>query len=261
MLSILLHSSKTMRATPKESKTPQIPRLMTKATQLVDYCNHLSVEEVARVMHLSQKKAAETATQFQQWSLDEHRQLPAIDAFIGDIYSGLQAQTLNVADREYAHKHLIILSGLYGALKALDHVRPYRLEMGYKLPNTPFKNLYEFWGSDIAACIPGDVIINLSAVEYTKAVFPHLSASRHIITPKFMTKDPTTQLPKFVVVHAKVARGAYANWLIKNRIQDTAKLKEFDQLGYVFEPALSTPEQPVFVCDEFGGLGLSIRLS
>lgn len=260
MLSILLHSSKTMRRPTNGSYNLQQAPLTAKATELINYLQTLNVAELASVMHISPKKAEVVFAIIKEWSSVPAKQLPALDAFIGDIYSGLQVHTFNDADRRYANEHLFILSGLYGVLRALDGVTPYRLEMGYRLPEPKFKNLYTFWDSDIARQIPEGVIINTSAVEYTKAVLPHLP-DRTVITPKFLTKDSVGSEPKFVVVHAKIARGAFAHWLIKHRIQDTEKLKEFDELGYSFEPALSTPEQPTFVCTKFGGLGLSVRLT
>jgi uncharacterized protein len=260
MLSILLHSSKTMRQPPEVTLETQQAALISKATQLAHYLKTLTVDEISSAMHVSPKKAEAVFTTIQQWTPDTTQQMPAIDAFIGDIYSGLQVQTFDRDDRRYANKHLFILSGLYGVLRALDGVSPYRLEMGYRLPAPAFKNLYQYWGADIAQCIPSGIVINASAVEYTKAVLPYLKDSV-IITPKFLTNNPSTGEPKFVVVHAKIARGAFAYWIIKNRIKDVNRLKDFNELGYVFNSTLSTADQPVFTCNEFGGLGLSVRLT
>jgi cytoplasmic iron level regulating protein YaaA (DUF328/UPF0246 family) len=212
-------------------------------------------------MQLSAVKAAETYRLLQSWTPVHSQQQPAIDAFLGDIYSGLQVQSFNDSDRAYANQHLLILSGLYGGLRALDSIHPYRLEMGYKLPKGDYEKLYEFWGGSIADLIPADAeIINLSAVEYTKAVLPFCRTST-IITPKFLTISPKTAEPTFVTVHAKIARGAFANWLIRDRIDSIHTLPRFDSLGYKYDDARSTPESPVFVCDQFQGLGLSVRLT
>lgn len=224
-------------------------------------------------MLLSPVMAAKTHVLLQNYN-PTNPTLPAINAFLGDIYSGLQVQSFTKEDRDYANSHLFILSGLYGVLRALDAIQPYRLEMGYKLPgnvhNTSQPNitsLYQFWGDKIAQQLPKNQdIINLSAVEYTKAIFPHCKTidglkNVRIITPKFLTVSPKTGEPTFVTVHAKIARGAFARWLIQHRVETPAGLQEFSELGYTYNAALSTPEQPVFVAKEFKGIGLSVRLT
>jgi len=235
------------------------PQFMAQATGLVEILRGLSVDELAKLMKLSSQKAEDVRQLYAAWSGRPEAVMPAIDAFIGDIYSGLQVQTWSDDDRRYAHQHLLILSGLYGALRACDGVRPYRLEMGYKLPNG--ESLYQFWGDRLATAIRPDtrLLVNLSAVEYTKALLPHVDTP--VITPKFMTVSPKTGEPKFVTVHAKIARGAYAGWLIRERIASTDQLPHFAELGYAYSEQLSTPSQPVFVCQEFGGIGMSVRLS
>lgn len=261
MLQILLHSSKTMRPSPDEVLPYSRPQLLTRAQELAQYVQSLDTATIARVMKLSDKKATETVELWSRWSVDPETCRPAIDAFIGDIYSGLQVASLDVDTREYAHQHLLILSGLYGGLRALDSVTPYRLEMGYHVPDERYRNLYGYWGDSIARLLPTGVsgIVNLSAVEYTKALLSYCDVP--VVAPKFMTISPKTGDPTFVVVHAKIARGAFARWMLVNRIDDIAQLTEFDDLGYRYDPTQSTPRQPVFVCREFGGLGLSVRLS
>jgi hypothetical protein len=224
-------------------------------------------------MAISPTKATEVHALLQSFD-QANPTLPALDLFLGDIYSGLQAQSFTQEDRDYANQHLFILSGLYGVLRALDEIQPYRLEMGYKLPGNAhdpsqpnITSLYAFWGDAIAQQLPkNQPIINLSAVEYTKAIFPHFKnidglKNVPIISPKFLTVSPKTGEPTFVTVHAKIARGAYARWLIQHRIEDLAKLKDFNELGYIYNARLSTPEQPVCVAKEFKGLGLSVRLT
>lgn len=250
-----------MRSTTTHDVSYQKPALLKQATELATYIQSLSPVQLAKSMHFSDEMALKTQQLMSEWNANPDKQLPAIDAFLGDIYSGLQTQTFSNEDRTFANDHLYILSGLYGVLRALDSIYPYRLEMGYRLPDEPYKNLYAFWGDAIAKCIPGDrPIINLSAVEYTKAVLPYLP-DIDVISPKFMTLDPKTGEPKFTVVHAKIARGAFARWLIQQRIDSLNKLKDFTDLGYKYNSALSTQEVPVFVCKEFKGLGLSVRLS
>ena len=247
--------------------------------EIADCLKSLSSEQIRKAMMISEAKSKEVATLIESYDLNRPT-LPALDIFLGDIYSGLQAQSFSEADRQYANNHLYILSGLYGILRALDEIQPYRLEMGYKLPGNThdpsqpnITSLYEFWGDKIAKQLPkNQPIINLSAVEYTKAAFPYIQGTSKIkpiegyentkiITPKFLTVSPKTGEPTFVTVHAKIARGAYARWLIQNRIEDLDRLKEFQDLGYKFAPKLSTPDRPVFVAKEFKGLGLSVRLT
>jgi cytoplasmic iron level regulating protein YaaA (DUF328/UPF0246 family) len=258
---ILLHSSKTMRTVDAQPEVYQTPGLFPEATQLMTYLHTLSTEQLASYMLISPVLARRTQQQIADWINKSDRQLPALDAFLGDIYSGLQVSTFTIDDRDYANDHLYILSGLYGALRALDTIRPYRLEMGYRLPDEPYRNLYKFWGERIAALLPAtDFIVNVSAVEYTKAVLPHI-ATTPVITPKFLTRDTPTGEAKFVTVHAKIARGAFAHWLIKHRVSSIDQLHEFNELGYVFSPDTSTETTPVFICDTFRGLGLSVRLT
>ncbi len=260
MYTILLHSSKTVKSRT-DTDGYQPPRLLERSRDLAEYLRHLTQAQLMTSMKLSRPMAAKTHHLISQWSDDPTRQSVAIDTFLGDIYSGLQVATFTTEDRQYANRHLLILSGLYGGLRALDSIMPYRLEMGYRLPDEPYRNLVTFWGDSIAGLVPaGDIIINLSAVEYTDAVLPHLPADTTVVSPRFMTLSPKTGEPAFVTVHAKIARGACAHWLIKQRASPD-DLHKFDELGYHFDPATSTPTEPVFVCKEFGGIGLSVRLS
>lgn len=257
---ILIHSSKTMRAEARNIFDLSIPVLFEEANELSSYLKTLSVPEIAQTMKISNELATKTKALIDNWTDNVAHQLPAVDTFIGDIYSGLQAQNWTTNERKFADQHLRILSGLYGILKPLDGIYPYRLEMGYRLTAEKYSNLYKFWGDKIAKTLPEDsVIMNLSAVEYTKAVLPFLKNS-NIITPRFLTVSPRDGQPSFVTVHSKIARGAYANWLIKNQIIELDKLKSFKDLGYIYSQKLSTAKQPVFVCQKFGGLGLSQRL-
>jgi uncharacterized protein len=256
---ILLHTSKTMRVAPSPTRLRQ-PPLLRKTVELATYLKTLSQAQLAHIMHISAPLAEKTHTALAEWNIKPSRQTPAIDSFIGDIYSGLQANTLTKAEREYADKHLYILSGLYGVLRPNDGISPYRLEMGYRLLADPYTNLYKFWGDSIAKKLPKDeTIVNLAAAEYSRTVLPFVDATR-VITPKFLTRDAKTGEYTFVVVHAKIARGAFARWLITSRITTTEDLATFAEIGYRYSKKLSTPAEPVFVCKEFGGKGLSVRL-
>ena len=274
MLTILLHSSKTMRRPDEQSDVSrQSPALLPEATNLARYLASLSPSQLQQAMKLSEPMAAKTHALIQAWR-PAGSTLPAIDSFLGDIYSGLQVQSFTPEDRAYANDHLFILSGLYGVLRALDDIQPYRLEMGYRLPGnahdasqSDITSLYKFWGDTIAQQLPKHQdIINLSAAEYTKTVFPYLRTIEgldtvRIISPKFLTVSPKTGEPTFVTVHAKVARGAFARWLIQQRIENTGDLKKFAELGYKYDATLSTLDAPVFVAQTFQGIGLSVRLT
>lgn len=249
-----------MRSPKINGKKAHTPQLLDQATELAAYIKTLSPQQLAKVMKISPTLANKTREVFAEWSVEPAQQSLAIDSFVGDIYSGLRASTLSTTDRDYAHQHLRILSGLYGILRPYDGIVPYRLEMGYRLPDAKYKNLYDFWDESIAKCLSKDeLIVNLAAVEYSKTVLPFVDASR-VITPRFLTIDPKTNEPVFVVVHAKIARGAFARWLITSRITGADRLPEFADIGYAFDAILSTAQEPAFVCYEFGGKGLSMRL-
>lgn len=219
-------------------------------------------EQIGDMMKLSSAKSSQVRDMVMNWSSDQAESIPAVDAFIGDIYSGLQVQAWSELDRSYAHRHLFILSGLYGMLRACDGIRPYRLEMGYKLPTGI--SMYAYWKAHadrLVQIIPNDTthLINASSVEYTKALLPYTDLP--VITPKFMTVSQKTGTPEFVTVHAKVARGAFARWIVQNQVESVEQLTKFAELNYRYDPARSSSTELVFVCKQFGGIGLSVRLT
>lgn len=237
------------------ASTPELPE---QASELAGYITELPLQKLQKCMAVSGALAEKTHETFTNWSTTPSGR-SAVDSFVGDIYSGLQAGQWNDEDAKFAQKHLRILSGLYGILKPLDDIRPYRLEMGYKLPDEPYKNLYKFWDDNVAKQLPeSESVLDLTAVEYSKVLAPFID--KPFIAPVFLTVSPKTGEPTFVTVHAKVARGAFANWMIKNKITNELQITEFNDLNYQYDPALSTKERPVFVCKEFGGIGLSVRL-
>ena len=258
---ILMHSSKTMRAPASGIRVSGVPVLLDRAEELVGYLRTLSRQQLARVMRVSADLAAKTQQQYADWSTEPSRPAPAAAMFVGDIYSGLRVDSFTAADRRYATTHLRILSGLYGILRPFDGICPYRLEMGYALPSGRYASLYRFWGDEIAGQLPASGrIVNLAANEYSKAVLPYVDPDR-VVTPRFLTVDPASKKPRFVVVHAKVARGAFARWLITARVRGDAAWRDFADIGYRYDDTLSTPAEPTFVCRTFGGKGLSVRLT
>ncbi len=257
---ILMHSSKTMRVPASGHRPTGQPALLAQAEELIAYLRTLSVAQLSKIMTISAELAEKTKQAYAEWSTDPADQSAAAETFVGDIYSGLQVDSFGAADRKYADNHIRMLSGLYGIVRPFDGIAPYRLEMGYKLPPGKYSNLYKFWGSAIAEQLPPTgPIVNLAAGEYTKTVLKYVDPDR-VVTPKFLTVDPKSKSPKFIVVHAKIARGTFARWLVTQRVTD-GRLHEFCEIGYAHDQSLSTPAEPAFVCQEFGGKGLSVRLT
>jgi uncharacterized protein len=258
-ITVLIHSSKTMRS-PLGTAPATTPLLIDKAKPLAAYLQTLTGQQLQTAMGISDSLTGKVHDTLIAWNADSDQQFLAVDSFVGDIYSGLRASTLDTADRDYAQQSLRILSGLYGILRPYDGVRPYRLEMGYKLPDQPFDNLYTYWGSDIANTLPSaGLVVNLSAVEYTKTVLPFIDPAR-VISPRFLTIDAKTGEPRQVIVHTKIARGAFARWLMISRVTLPSEMLQFNDLGYRYDATLSTRSEPTFVCKAFGGIGLSMRL-
>jgi cytoplasmic iron level regulating protein YaaA (DUF328/UPF0246 family) len=258
----VIHTSKTMRpATEVCEQKLGTPCLIVAAEELQACLRTLTVDEIQNMMRVSGTLAETTRALTSSWTTRAVSQRAAIDSFLGDIYSGLQVSVWAEEDRQYANEKMRILSGLYGILRPLDGIFPYRFEMGYKIPRTSFGGTYAFWGDLIARTIPsGEIILNLSAVEYGKVLTKYIEQAR-IITPRFLTMSLKTGEPTFVVVHAKIARGAFAGWVVRNRIDTPDRVKEFSEIGYRYDAALSTPQEPVFLCEAFEGLGLSVRLT
>ncbi len=248
-----MHSSKTMRLPSSGTRPSGTPVLIDRAAELIGRLRALTPAHLARAMTISAELAARTRAQYDDWTAEPTA--PAAETFVGDIYSGLRVDSFGPADRRYADAHLRILSGLYGILRPFDGIQPYRLEMGYRLPDL---NLYRFWGGAIAEQLPAEGrIVNLAAAEYSRTVTRYVDADR-VVTPKFLTVDGQTGQPKFVVVHAKIARGAFARWMVTTRATD---LTGFADIGYAYDKALSSQREPVYVCERFGGKGLSVRLT
>lgn len=239
-----------------ESELPtgefSLPELTEHSQQLIEVCRQLSPVDIASLMKVSDKIAGLNAARFEQWrptfDLDNSRQ--AIFAFKGDVYTGLDAATLGEETLEYAQSHLRMLSGLYGVLKPLDLMQPYRLEMGTKLANPRGSNLYQFWGDIITDKInlalnkQGDnILVNLASNEYFKAVKPK-AVDGTIVTPIF--KDEKNGQFKVISFYAKKARGMMARYILQNRITTIDGLKDFDSDGYFFVADESSATELVF---------------
>ena len=227
------------------------PEMLDQSQLLIDELTELTPKDVASLMKLSDKLATLNVTRFQHWSLpfNQDNARPAMYAFKGDVYTGLDAYSLKKSDVNFAQKHLRMLSGLYGLLKPLDLMQPYRLEMGTKFANQRGNNLYEFWGDRITQMINNekaakDVVLNLASNEYFKAVkVKQLHAN--VITPVF--KDEKNGQYKIISFYAKKARGLMAAYVIKNKITDVEEIKKFDVTGYKFSLEQSNAKEWVFL--------------
>ena len=243
---ILINSSKTMRSKPGGAGR-QRPALLDRAVELDRALKVKSVAELKSLMHLSAKLAESTHELIGRWNADPAAQTKAIDAFQGDIFRGLKADSLTEDEREYANEVLRVLSGLYGILRPFDGITPYRLELMYGLSGDGFANLYQFWGDAVAKTLPEDgLIVDAASDEYARLVRPFVDPAR-IVEPQFLTVDRLVAEPTFVVVHAKVARGTFARWLITSRITDPAEFHAFADLDYTYDEATSTLDRPVFI--------------
>ncbi|OEF22604.1 peroxide stress protein YaaA [Vibrio rumoiensis] len=254
---ILVSPAKTLDyESPLPTQKHTLPVLTDHSAQLIDVCRKLSPEDISRLMKVSDKIAGLNVARFAQWNptfdFDNARQ--AIFAFKGDVYTGLDAESLSERDLDYAQSHLRMLSGLYGLLKPMDLMQPYRLEMGTKLANERGTNLYQFWGDIITDEVNqalqaqgDDLLINLASNEYFKAVKPK-KVKGTIITPAF--KDCKNGTYKVISFYAKKARGLMARYIIENNIKTLDELKSFDVAGYYFVPAESTASELVFKREE-----------
>ena len=256
---ILLHSSKTMKLTRPAGLELSKPALAAQAQELGVYLASLKLGEIQAVMGVSGNLAQEIMITSIGWPAAQDKG-SALHSFRGDVFSGLQVASFDKKDLAYANQHLKIVSGLYGLLRPLDAVSPYRLEMGHKLIREPFTSLYKFWSDTLAKLLPaGQPIVNLTSLEYGRAIVPYLDKSL-VISPRFYTYNAKARQYTSVAVHSKIARGAFAHWLITKRINKVSELNNFDEIGYHYEASLSTPLAPAFVCRDFMGKGLSVRL-
>ena len=253
----LISPAKTLdyeTALPTDTYTQ--PRLLEQSQQLIDVCRKLSATEIASLMTVSEKIANLNVERFRDWNAEFNfsNARQALFAFKGDVYTGLDAYHLKDHDIDFAQQHLRMLSGLYGLLRPLDLMMPYRLEMGTKLKNTRGNNLYEFWGSIITdqinqdlAEIDAKLLVNLASDEYYKSV-NEKKIQAEIIKPVFL--DQKNGKYKVISFYAKKARGLMARYLIENKLSQVEQLKAFDSEGYYFDAESSSDKELVFKRDE-----------
>ena len=229
------------------------PEFLTDTRKLVKIMRGYSAQGLGKLMHTSEAISTLNEARYKAFRtpFSEDNARPSIFTFKGDVYTGLEAAKFSDTDLEYAQDHLRILSGLYGALKPLDLMQAYRLEMGTELANERGKNLYAFWGDKVTKAIgkalkaQGDnVLVNLASNEYF-SVLDRKKLGADIVSPVF--KDYSSGQYRVLSFFAKQARGRMAAWILQNRVEDVQALAKFRLDGYRYSKDESTPEKPVFL--------------
>lgn len=232
----------------KESTKPLYPK---ETNELIGELKGFSTNEIAKLMSISPKQSMEVYQHIQGFDMLRTPQKQAAFAYNGIAYKGLDAETISAEDWKFGQEHLVIMTGLYGILRPLDLIKPYRLEFIIKLANSKGNNLYEFWGDAITKYFSerlkkdDNTWLNVASHEYSKVINKKkLSKGTKIVNALF--KQETPQGPKTKVVYAKKARGMMARFVIQNKITKIEDVKHFDTEGYSFSPSLSNEEDWVF---------------
>ena len=255
MFVTIISPAKKLDYSPVEKNLDStIPSLLEHSNELVKDLKSLNPQEVSSLMSLSDKLGALNYERFQEWEtpFTKSNSKQAILAFKGDVYQGLDAESLSETELIWAQKHVRILSGLYGILKPMDLMQPYRLEMGTKFATKRGQNLYDFWNSIITEELNKNFssdntnLLNLASNEYFKSInVSELKAN--VISPVFMDKKNGKY--KIISFFAKKARGLMTRYVIKNRIEDITDIQNFEEGGYFFSEAMSEDNKPVFCRD------------
>jgi len=255
MLIVLSPAKSLDYETPARIKTYTMPRFIDRSAVLIERLRKLAPQDVGDLMDISDKLAVLNVTRYADWSPEftAANSKQAVLAFNGDVYDGLDARNLSADDLGFAQKHVRILSGLYGLLRPLDRMQPYRLEMGTRLDTAAGKDLYAFWADDVTQMINRDMgelrhegsptLVNLASEEYFKVVRPKVLQAR-IVTPVF--EDWKGGRYKIISFHAKRARGTMARYAVTHRVTEPAALKRFAEDGYAFNAAASDDSRWVF---------------
>ena len=250
---ILMNSSKTMNfEQPAQISKHSVPEFSKDCEILVNQLQKLTVSDFAGLMGVSEKLAKLNVRRYKNWQtspgVSEARQ--ALLAFSGDIYAAMDVENYNSKAFDFAQKHLRILSGLYGILRPLDLIQPYRLEMAMKMTTDRGNNLYRFWGNRITTYLnetikreSSGVLVNLASAEYFKAANPRLLKA-DIITPVF--KEYKEPVYRVIAIYAKKARGSMCDFILRNSITRVEDLQAFNLDGYRFAPAQSSAKEWVF---------------
>ena len=249
----LLSPAKKMNMAPTETGVPITqPRLRDDMNELAIVAKTQTAEDLKRLMHISDNLATMNFERFQAFNLDNRSNTakPAGLAFDGDVYWGLEADSFSEDTLSYAQDHLRILSGLYGVLRPMDAIQPYRLEMGTKMANSRGKSLYDFWGAGIADQLNTDLVnhadttvVNLASNEYFKAVDGR-ALGRTVVGAKFLNVKGGEA--RSLMYYTKHARGTMARWIMENRVDRADGLKDFNAGGYTLDAIASTGNKLVF---------------
>ncbi len=251
---IVLSPAKTLDYDFEVLNKHSVPAFLNQSSKLIKLLQKKEPKDIASLMGLSDKLATLNYDRYQSWTASKtvsNDSKPSMLVFKGDVYQGLQAESLSKSDLNFAQKHLRILSGLYGILKPLDLMKPYRLEMGTKLETSEGNSLYKFWGDKIQKNVlselkdmKSDLIVNLASKEYF-TVLGKMPEDINLVTPTF--KDYKNGNYKIISFYAKKARGLMARWIIKNKIRNFEDLVDFNLDGYSFSKKESTVTTPVFL--------------
>ena len=238
--------------TPAEGVPHTLPQFVSQSAELIEVLKHKTPAQISQLMDLSDNLAALNVARYEAWrpKFSQKNSKQAVLAFNGDVYEGLDAKSLKLKDLEWAQDHVCILSGLYGMLRPLDWMQPYRLEMGTALANSRGQNLYHFWGDGIAqhlnkqlATHKTPVVINLASQEYFKAVDRKVLNARVI---ECVFEDYKGGKYTVISFFAKRARGLLARYAIEKKIQNPEKLKDFKVEGYAYAASESDDNRLVF---------------
>ena len=253
---IVLSPAKTLDYSVDPKSNHTAPQFLSQSSKLIKTLKDKEPKDIASLMGLSDKLATLNFDRYQSWKAAKtvsSDTKPSMLVFKGDVYQGLSAEDFNAKQIKFAQKHLRILSGLYGILRPLDVIKPYRLEMGTKLQTSKGKNLYEFWGNSVQenvisdlASQKSDLLINLASKEYF-SVLGKMPEYINVVSPVF--KDFKNGKHKIISFYAKRARGLMAKWIIENNIRDFEKLSKFNLDGYYFSKKDSSATEPVFLRD------------
>ena len=253
---IVLSPAKTLDYEFETDGNHSVPSFLSQSSKLIGQLKKKEPKDIASLMGLSDKLATLNYDRYQSWTASKkasNDSKPSLLVFKGDVYQGLQAEDLTKKEMNFAQKHVRILSGLYGILRPLDLMKPYRLEMGTKLETSQGKNLYEFWGDKIQKNVldelknqKSDLLINLASKEYF-SVLGKMPDYVNVVSPVF--KDCKNGKYKIISFYAKKARGLMARWIIENNVKDFEELSGFNSDGYYYSKAESTATEPVFLRD------------
>lgn len=245
-----LHDGRSVPAALRRRARP--PQFVEQAAALIAQLRARSAAELAGLMNLSPELVALNLERHAQWSVEHHagNSLPALRAFAGDVYQAFNAASLTAAELAWADRHLVMLSGLYGLLRPLELMQPYRLEMGSALSGPHGRDLYDYWGDAIAGALDAQLsaeraatIVNLASAEYSRAA---LRPALRTPVVDCVFQDWSGGDYRVVGLFAKRARGAMARWAVEQRLRSPARLREFSVDGYAFAPAVSTRAKLVF---------------